>query len=173
MIKNSLIKGNSSIFISQMISPALTTHRNSAMLTRKNIKKDDPTIQAFVKYPAKSMIKKDGKKGYSLYAEYWVNSFPFDQSNGNEFDRSNGNLQIMWAQSVRNKTSFFFIHGIIHLFTTVSIQEVLFLNPVHLQENICNHHQETWKTLVYFILCPEAATEKCSQHLKGAASISS
>ena len=70
MIKNSLIKGNSSIFISQMISPALTTHRNSAMLTRKNLKKDDPIIQAFVKQPAKLMIKKDGEKGYSLYAEY-------------------------------------------------------------------------------------------------------
>ena len=70
MIKNSLIKGNSSIFVSQMFSPALTTRRNSAMLTRKNFKKDDPTIQAFVKYPAKSMVKKEGEKGYRLYAEY-------------------------------------------------------------------------------------------------------
>ena len=24
----------------------------------------------------------------------------------------------------------------------------MFSNPVHLQENICNHHQETWKVLV-------------------------
>ena len=70
MIKNSLIKGNSSIFVSQMFSPVLTTRRNSAMLTRKNLKKDDPTIQAFVKYPAKLMVKKEGEKGYRLYAEY-------------------------------------------------------------------------------------------------------
>ena len=53
-----------------MFSPALTTCRNSAMLTRQNLKKDNPTIQAFVKYPAKLMAKKEGEKRYSLYAEY-------------------------------------------------------------------------------------------------------
>ena len=69
-VKSSFIKGNSSIFVSQMFSPALTARRNAAMLARKNLKKDDPTIQAFVKYPAKLMVKKEGEKGYSLYAEY-------------------------------------------------------------------------------------------------------
>ena len=47
-----------------------------------------------------------------------------------------------YSQS-ETRLHFFFIHGIIHLFTTVSIQEALYLNPVHLQGNICNHHQET------------------------------
>ena len=69
-IKSSLIRGNRSIFVSQVFSPALTARRNAAMLARKNLKKDDPTIQAFVKYPAKLMVKKEGVKGYSLYAEY-------------------------------------------------------------------------------------------------------
>ena len=61
-IKSSLIKGNSSIFVSQMFSPAFTARRNAAMLVRKNLKKDDPTFQAFVKYLA-IMVKKEGEKG--------------------------------------------------------------------------------------------------------------
>ena len=68
-IKSSLIKGNSSVFVSQMFSPALTACRNAAMLARKNLKKDDPTFQTFVKYFA-IMVKKEGEKGYSLHAEY-------------------------------------------------------------------------------------------------------
>ena len=57
-------------------------------------------------------------------------------------------VQILWAQLVRNKTSFFFI-VLSNLYATVSSQEALLLIPVCLQENICNYQQETGKTLVY------------------------
>ena len=41
-----------------MYSPALTKRRNETMKVRKELKKSDPTIQAYVKFPAKLMIKK-------------------------------------------------------------------------------------------------------------------
>ena len=53
-----------------MYSPALTKRRNEAMKVRKELKKSDPTIQAYVKFPARLMIKYGKDKEYSLYAEY-------------------------------------------------------------------------------------------------------
>ena len=45
-----------------MYSLALTKRRNNAMIARKELKKLDPHIQAFLKYPAKLMVRKAGKK---------------------------------------------------------------------------------------------------------------
>ena len=64
-IKTSLIRAKSQICVSQIYSPALTKRRNEAMKMRK-----DPNIQAYVKFPAQLMIKREKKKEYSLYAEY-------------------------------------------------------------------------------------------------------
>ena len=69
-IKTSFIKAKSHIFASQIYSPALTKRRNKAMEVRKELKKSDPTIQAYVKFPAKLMAKSGKCKEHSLYAEY-------------------------------------------------------------------------------------------------------
>ena len=53
-----------------MYSPTLTKRRNKAMKVRKEPKKSDPAIQAYVKFPAKLMLKNGKSKEYSLYAEY-------------------------------------------------------------------------------------------------------
>ena len=69
-IKTSFIKAKSHIFVSQIYSPARTKRRNEAMKIRKELKKSDHTIQAYVKFPAKLMVKNGNGKEYSLYAEY-------------------------------------------------------------------------------------------------------
>ena len=69
-IKTSFIKAKSHIFVSQTYSPVLTKRRNEAMKIRKELKKSDPTIQAYVKFPAKLMVKNGNGKECSLYAEY-------------------------------------------------------------------------------------------------------
>ena len=52
-----------------MYSPALTKRRNEAMKVRKELRKSDPTIQAYVTSPAKLIVKNGKGKEYSLYAE--------------------------------------------------------------------------------------------------------
>ena len=69
-IKTSFIKAKSHIFVSQMCSPALTQRRNEEIKVRKELKKSEPIIQAYVKFPAKLMVKNGKGKEYSLYAEY-------------------------------------------------------------------------------------------------------
>ena len=69
-LKTSFIKANSHIFVSQMYSPVLTKRRNEAMKVRKELKKSNPTIQAYVKFLAKLMVKNGKSKEYNLYAEY-------------------------------------------------------------------------------------------------------
>ena len=75
-VKTSFIKavkdGNdhSSIFVSQMYSPALTTWRNEAMKRRKELREEDQGIRAYVKYPAVLMVKRPGEAAYTPYAEY-------------------------------------------------------------------------------------------------------
>ena len=68
--KTSFIKAKSRIFVSQMYSPVLTKRKNEAMKLRKELKKSDPTIQAYVKFPAKLIVKNDKGKEFSLFAEY-------------------------------------------------------------------------------------------------------
>ena len=74
-IKDAFIREISSsnghpIYVSQMYTPALTARRNQAMITRKELKSNDSSIQAYVKFPAVLMIKKEGERKYSPYAEY-------------------------------------------------------------------------------------------------------
>ena len=74
-VKTSFIKaaknGNdcTSIFISQMYSPALTTRRNEAMEKWKELREEDQVIRAYVKYPAVLMVKQPGEAVYTPYAE--------------------------------------------------------------------------------------------------------
>ena len=58
MIKTSAIKAKSSLYVSQMFSPALTIRRNKAMLVRKELREHYKFIQAYLKYPVKPMVKK-------------------------------------------------------------------------------------------------------------------
>ena len=64
-IKTSFIKAKSHTFVSQMYLPALTKRRNEAIKERKELKKSDPTIQAYVKFPAKLKVKNGKGKEYS------------------------------------------------------------------------------------------------------------
>ena len=69
-IKTSFIKAKSHIIISENYSPALTKRRNEAMKVRKDLKKSEPSIQAYVKFLAKLMVQNGKGKEYNLYAEY-------------------------------------------------------------------------------------------------------
>ena len=69
-IKTSFIRAKSQIYVSQMYSPALTKRRNEAMKVRKALKRNEPNIPAYVKFPAQLMIKREKDREYSLYAEY-------------------------------------------------------------------------------------------------------
>ena len=60
----------SQIFVTQMFSAALTSRRNAAMMERKELKAQDPTLQGYVKYPAILMIKKQEEPNYTEYATY-------------------------------------------------------------------------------------------------------
>ena len=53
-----------------MYSPALTKRRNNAMIARKELKRLDPFIQAFIKYLAKLMVRKAGEKECRVHGEY-------------------------------------------------------------------------------------------------------
>ena len=70
MIETSAIKAKSSLYVSQMFSPAFTIRRNKAMLARKKLREHDKTTQAYVKYSEKLMVKKPYEREYSLLAEY-------------------------------------------------------------------------------------------------------
>ena len=61
-------KDETLIIVSQMYSAALTTHRNNAMIKRKELRKDDHRIQAYVKYLAVLMVKYPGESVYTSYA---------------------------------------------------------------------------------------------------------
>ena len=53
-----------------MYLAALIKQRNSAMIKRKELRKDDHRIQAYVKYPAVRMVKYPEESVYTSYAEY-------------------------------------------------------------------------------------------------------
>ena len=69
-IKSGFMKSKSSIHVSQMYTPAFTKRRNNATVTRKVLKRLDPSIQAFVKYPANLLVRKAGEKEYRVHGEY-------------------------------------------------------------------------------------------------------
>ena len=52
--------GNSQIFVTQIFSAALTSRLNAAVMVRRELKTQDPTLQGYLKYPAILMIKKQG-----------------------------------------------------------------------------------------------------------------
>ena len=66
-IKTSFIRAKSQICVSQMYSPALTKRRNEAMKVRKDLKRNEPNIQAYVKFPAQLMIKKEKRTESTVY----------------------------------------------------------------------------------------------------------
>ena len=66
-INSELIKSKSSIYVSLMYSPAPTKRRNKWMITRKELKRLDLSIQTFVKYRAKLMVRKAGEREYSMH----------------------------------------------------------------------------------------------------------
>lgn len=53
-----------------MYSPALTKRPNEAMKVRKDLKRNEPNIQAYVNFPAELRIEREKAKEYSLCAEY-------------------------------------------------------------------------------------------------------
>ena len=63
-------KDETPTIISLMCSATLTKRRNNAMIKRKELRKDDHRIQAYVKYPAVLMVKYPGESVYTSYAEY-------------------------------------------------------------------------------------------------------
>ena len=58
------------IYVSEMYSLAITSHRNDAMKKRRELKNKDKDIQGYVKYLATLMIKKPGNPKYSAYQEF-------------------------------------------------------------------------------------------------------
>ena len=63
-------KDETLIIVSQMYSALLTKQRNNAMIKRKELRKDDHRVQAYVKYPAVLMVIYPGESVYTSYAEY-------------------------------------------------------------------------------------------------------
>ena len=58
--------GRSQVFVSQMYSKSLTLRRNEGLKHRYEMKKEDPSIQAYIKYPATLTIKRSGEKTYKV-----------------------------------------------------------------------------------------------------------
>ena len=73
-IKSATIKANqegkSAVFVSQMYSKSLTERRNATLKYQADLKEQDPSIQAYVKFPAILMIKHTGERKYSLEKEF-------------------------------------------------------------------------------------------------------
>ena len=63
-------KDETLIIVSQMYSALLTKQRNNAMIKRKELRKDDHRVQAYVKYTAVLMVIYPGESVYTSYAEY-------------------------------------------------------------------------------------------------------
>ena len=61
---------NQRIYVSEMYSSSVTARQNKEMLKRKELNRDERTIQAYVKYPATLMVKRSGERSYSAYAEF-------------------------------------------------------------------------------------------------------
>ena len=62
--------GRSQVFVSQMYSKSFTLRRNQVLKHRHEMKEEDPSIQAYTRYPATLMIKRPGKKKYKVEKEF-------------------------------------------------------------------------------------------------------
>ena len=58
------------MYVSQMNLSSIKTRRNKAPLKRKELKRDERTIQAYLKYPSVLMVMKSGERSYPAYAEF-------------------------------------------------------------------------------------------------------
>ena len=63
------------VFALQMYSKSLTERRNTALKYRADIKKQDPSIQGYVKFPATLMIKCVGGKKAALKKSFELQLF--------------------------------------------------------------------------------------------------
>ena len=62
-VKTSFIRAKSQIYVSQMYSPK---KHNEAMKVRKDLKRNEPNIQAYAKFPAQLIIKRRKGQGVQL-----------------------------------------------------------------------------------------------------------
>ena len=53
-----------------MYFPAVTKLQNNTLIARKELKRLDLSIQAFVIYPAKLMVRKAAESKYRVHGEY-------------------------------------------------------------------------------------------------------
>ena len=65
-IKTSFTRVKWQIYVLQMYSQTLTKRRNEAMKVRKCLKRNEPNIQAYVKFSAQLMIKREKDREYRL-----------------------------------------------------------------------------------------------------------
>ena len=63
-------KDKTPIIVSQIYSAALTKWWNNALIKRKELRRDDHQIHAYVKYPAVLLVRYPGESVYTSYAEY-------------------------------------------------------------------------------------------------------
>ena len=73
-LKSAFIKANQSgtlrVFLSQIYLKVLTIRRNEAPKLQSELRKQDPTIKGFVKFPASLTIKSVGGRKYSLEKDF-------------------------------------------------------------------------------------------------------
>ena len=69
-MKSRFVKSKLSIYVSQMYFPAVTKLQNNTLIARKELKRLDLSIQAFVIYPAKLMVRKAAESKYRVHGEY-------------------------------------------------------------------------------------------------------
>ena len=55
----------------QWYSDAVTDRRNQAMIKRRELIDAGEINAAFLDYPAKLKVRKDGQKYFKLYQEFW------------------------------------------------------------------------------------------------------
>ena len=73
-LKSPFIKANQSgtlrVFLSQIYLKVLTIRRNEAPKLQSELRKQDPAIKGFVKFPASLTIKSVGERKYSLEKDF-------------------------------------------------------------------------------------------------------
>ena len=84
-IKSAIIKANqegmSAVFVLHMYSKSLTERRNAALKYWADLKKQDLSIQGYIKFPAILMIKHARERKYSLEKEFWTRVLNFELQN--------------------------------------------------------------------------------------------
>ena len=84
-IKSAIIKANqegmSAVFVLHMYSKSLTERRNVALKYWADLKKQDLSIQGYIKFPAILMIKHTRERKYSLEKEFWTRVLNFELQN--------------------------------------------------------------------------------------------